>query len=74
MKEAKDLQDLLRIKKEEDVASQFKEIAEMLFQDFHIEKEGVCYDFLEVEFYFYSKEHPDFITYPRNTNAGEWFF
>lgn len=74
MKEAKDLQDLLRIKKEEDVASQFKEIAEMLFQDFHIEKEGVRYDFLEVEFYFYNEKHPDVITYPRNTKAGEWFF
>ncbi|MDE6450991.1 MAG: hypothetical protein K2L23_01630 [Odoribacter sp.] len=72
-----DLRNLLRIeegKSEDEVKKQFKEIADMLFQDFHIEKEGVRYDFLEVEFYFFSKEHPDFITYPRNTKAGEWFF
>ncbi len=74
METKKELRDLLRIKAEEDVKKQFEEIADMLFQDFHIEKEGVRYDFLEIEFYFYSKEHPDFMTYPRNTKAGEWFF
>lgn len=77
MEEKKELRDLLRmenLKSESAVKKRFEEIAEMLFQDFHIEKEGVRYDFLEVEFYFYSKEHPDFITYPRKTEAGEWFF
>ena len=43
------------MKNVEDVKKQFKEIANMLFQDFHIEKEGVRYDFLEVEFYFYNE-------------------
>ena len=79
-KKKEKLRELLQMKEEEkeelvkDVESRFNEIANMLFQDFHIEKEGVRYDFLEVEFYFYSEEHPDFITYPRNTKAGEWFF
>ena len=44
------------MKNVEDVKKQFKEIANMLFQDFHIEKEGVRYDFLEVEFYFYNEK------------------
>lgn len=77
MKKVKKLQELLRIeegKSEDEVKKQFKEIADMLFQDFHIEKRNVRYDFLEVEFYFYNEKHPDFITYPRNTKAGEWFF
>ncbi len=74
MEKIEKLQELLQIKNVEDVKKQFEEIANMLFQDFHIEKEGVRYDFLEVEFYFYSEKHPDFITYPRNTKAGEWFF
>ena len=74
MEKIEKLQELLQMKNVEDVKKQFKEIANMLFQDFHIEKEGVRYDFLEVEFYFYNEKHPDFITYPRNTKAGEWFF
>ena len=74
MEKIKDLQELLRMENVKDVKSRFEEIADMSFQDFHIEKEGVRYDFLEVEFYFYNEKHPDFITYPRNTKAGEWFF
>lgn len=77
MGKIEELQKLFRIKEEQSedkVKEQFGKIANMLFQDFHIEKERVCYDFLEIEFYFYSKEHPDFVTYPRNTKAGEWFF
>ena len=70
MEKIEKLQELLQMKNVEDVKKQFKEIANMLFQDFHIEKEGVRYDFLEVEFYFYNEKHPDFITYPRNTKAG----
>lgn len=35
-----DLRNLLRMENVKDVKSQFKEIADMLFQDFHIEKEG----------------------------------
>ena len=52
MEKIEKLQELLQMKNVEDVKKQFKEIANMLFQDFHIEKEGVRYDFLEVEFYF----------------------
>lgn len=73
----KELRILLRmeeVKNMSEIKTRFKEIANILFKDFHIEKGDVRYDFLEVEFYFFSKEHPDFITYPRNTKAGEWFF
>ena len=80
MGKIKELQKLLRIeeeKSEDEVKEQFGKIADMLFQDFHIEKKVeekvVRYDFLEIEFYFYSKNHPDSITYPRKTEAGDWF-
>ncbi|MDR0995019.1 MAG: hypothetical protein LBL81_01870 [Tannerella sp.] len=58
----------------EQVANKFNEIANELFKYWHIEKGNDCYDFLEIEFYYYSKEHPDYITYPRDTKAGLWFF
>lgn len=74
MEKIKELQELLQMENVKDAKERFKEIAKMLFQDFHIEKGGVCYDFLEIEFYFFSDNHPDTTTYPRNTEAGEWFF
>ena len=74
MEKIKELQEFLQMENVKDAKERFKEIAKMLFQDFHIEKGGVCYDFLEIEFYFFSDNHPDTTTYPRNTEAGEWFF
>ena len=29
---------------------------------------------IDIEFYWFSKNHKDTITYPRNCNAGDWFF
>lgn len=40
MEKIEELQKLLRMENVKDVKSEFKEIADMLFQDFHIEKEG----------------------------------
>ena len=74
VEELRNLLQMENLESESAGQKQFEEIANMLFQDFHIEKKGVRYDFLEIEFYFYSKNHPDFITYPRKTEAGEWFF
>lgn len=58
-----------------DMSSRFKEIAKDLFMNCHIKKgENIRYDFLEIEFYYYSDKHPDLITYPRDANVGDWFF
>jgi hypothetical protein len=52
----------------------FDEIAKVLFQACHIQKGWDTYDFLEIEFYYYTEEHRDIITYPRTCKAGKWFF
>ena len=57
-----------------EVRSAFKGIAEEIFGNYHIEKNGQRYYFLEIEFYFCSKKHPDIITYPRNTTEGRFYF
>ena len=44
----------------------FENLAKMLFQDFHIEKDGVRYDFLEVKFYFFKIDDIE--------EAGKCFF
>lgn len=53
----------------------FDVIANKLFRNYHIVKGDNTYDFLEIEFYFYSPNHRDLITYPRDSNkSGMWFF
>jgi hypothetical protein len=51
----------------------FTEIAKELFCNYEIKKGDKTYDFVELEFYYYSDKHKDIMTYPRNTVAGEWF-
>lgn len=51
-----------------------KEFAEFLMQNFVIWKGDAVYEMLEIEIYYFSKEHQDFITYPRNIAPGRWFF
>jgi hypothetical protein len=48
-------------------------IAEKLLRDYCIKKGDLLYDILEIEFYYFDKEHPDIITYPRTAEAGDWF-
>jgi agmatine deiminase len=71
------LRELLKLndlKTEDTLVQRFDEIAKLLFSEYHIEKGEDRYDFLEIEFYYYTKQHKDIITYPRNVEAGEWFF
>ena len=49
-------------------------IAKKLFDEYHIKKGDSTYDFLEIEFYYFDKGHPDYITYPRTISKGKWFF
>ena len=76
------LKEKLTLDQNRDIEIQFREIAQALFQNYHVEKkvkinekeENIRYDFLEIEFYYFSKDHQDFTTYPRETEAGNWFF
>ena len=74
-----DLQSLLTrldaISTQEKIIEVFDEIANKLFRNYHIVKGDDTYEFLEIEFYFYSPNHRDLITYPRNgRKPGMWFF
>lgn len=52
----------------------FEKIAIVLMNDFVITKKENQYQIVEIEFYLFTPEHPDIITYPRSTEAGKWFF
>lgn len=52
----------------------FQTIAEELMCNYVIQKGGRQYVIVEIEFYYYSPEHRDVITYPRKMEAGRWFF
>jgi hypothetical protein len=56
------------------INQRFEEIANLLFQEYHIKKGENTYEFLEIEFYYYTKGHEDIITHPRNEKSGRWFF
>lgn len=75
----KELIDLLDVRKIlEDTKCSIDEIfeciAKRLFQEYYIKKGGNKYEFLEIEFYYYSENHEDIITYPRSIKGGKWFF
>jgi len=77
--QSKSLQSLLKElnadSTQDDIETVFDVIANKLFRNYHIVKEDNTYDFLEIEFYFYSPNHRDLITYPRDSNKpGMWFF
>ena len=52
----------------------FDSIAEELMCNHIIQKRSYQYEIAEIEFYFYSPEYRDIITYPRDIRAGRWFF
>ncbi|MDD4419436.1 MAG: hypothetical protein PHH81_11580 [Bacteroides graminisolvens] len=66
-----DIKNLLQTYSIEDL---FDTIAKKLFDGYHIKKGDSAYDFLEIEFYYFDKEHLDYITYHRTINKGKWFF
>jgi hypothetical protein len=56
------------------IEQRFEKIAKRLFQGYCIKKGNDQYKFLEIEFYYYTKDFEDIITYPRNVSSGKWFF
>lgn len=57
---------------EDAIQQSFKLLAKHLFNQYEILKGEKTYNFLEIEFYFYSNNHPDNTTYKRNMSAGQW--
>ncbi len=54
---------------------EFANLAESLMRNFRIKKgEDQLYWITDLEFYIYTDSHRDIITYPRNCEAGRWFF
>jgi len=58
----------------EDYDRYFAEIAKELMCNYVIQKGKEEYDIIEIEFYLFTPNHPDVVTYPRDTDAGLWFF
>jgi len=54
--------------------SYFTEIARELMCNYKIIKGTAEYDIVEIEFYLFTPDNKDVITYPRITNEGRWFF
>jgi len=55
--------------------SHFAEIAKELMCNYVIQKgEKGEYEIIEIEFYLFTPNHSDVVTYPRDTDAGLWFF
>lgn len=52
----------------------FSKIAKLLMNKCVISKHGIKYEFVEIEFYLFTPNHQDVITYPRKIEAGQWFF
>lgn len=54
--------------------NKFDEIAKILLTQTKIVKDSQEYYITDIEFYLYCQGHEDIITYPRNCDAGMWFF
>lgn len=72
-----ELKRLLSISGKSDAESYFdyfKRIAEILMNNYVVSKGTNHYEILEIEFYLFTTDHQDVITYPRQLSAGQWFF
>ncbi len=73
----KDLQRLLsmeNVEDEESIERRFSDIADILLTKTSIRKKDRLYFLTDIEFYWFTASHKDIITYPRNCEAGEWYF
>ena len=78
IKEIKDLKNYLSpnwlLDDKQKIDKKFEELAHFILEKTAIQKGDKLYFINDIEFYFYSDNHRDIITYPRNCKAGEWFF
>ena len=68
------LKKLLSDTNNRDLQVWFRNIANELMCNYVIQKGECQYAIVEIEFYYYSPEHRDVITYPRQMKSGRWFF
>ena len=70
------LQDMLSAPESllDDPEGKFLNLAKYLMNTFQIKKGDKLYWMTDIEFYIYTDSHRDIITYPRNCEAGRWFF
>lgn len=66
--------DLVGLNEAENYGAFFHSVAEVLLNHVLIAKKEKLYEITEIEFYLFSPEHPDVITYPRQIKGGQWFF
>lgn len=52
----------------------FQEIANLLMNKCVISKGEAKYEIVEIEFYLFTSDHQDVITYPRKLSSCQWFF
>ena len=64
---------LNKLTEKKEFETQFKEIAENLFNNFIIKTSYGDFRFEEIEFYFHSKKHPDYIAHPRKSEPLIWY-
>jgi hypothetical protein len=57
-----------------DLKKKYEELANILLNEVVIKKGECLYWITDIEFYLYTPKHKDIITYPRNCEAGQWFF
>lgn len=57
-----------------DYRQHFSLVARELMNNYVIKKGGIKYRIFEIEFYLFSDNHKDIITYPRVKKAGLWYF
>lgn len=67
------LQEACELSKNETWESHFNKFAEELMRNYCIKVGNDIYQFLELEFYLYNKDHPDPTVYPRICKAGQLF-
>ena len=58
---------------EEGFEKRFEKIAKNLFNNFIIKTSYGDFRFEEIEFYFHSKNHPDYIAHPRKSEPLIWY-
>ena len=58
---------------EEEIKDKFDKIAENLFNNFIIKTSYGDFRFEEIEFYFHSNKHPDYIAHPRKSEPLIWY-
>ena len=58
---------------EDKIKDKFTEIAENLFNNFIIKTSYGDFRFEDIEFYFHSKYHPDYIAHPRKSEPLIWY-